>query len=155
MPDYLVFLASSIGQCWTTVDSEVDDSGTWTIPGTRYKTGKAHTVPLSRTALDIVKAQPRTGRLVFPGRDGRALGTGSNRKTLLDAAITRANDGTPLPSWTLHDLRRTARTLMARAGVRPDVAERVVGHVIRGVEGVYDRYTYETTSGQRSKPWRG
>ena len=32
---------------------------------------------------------------------------------------------------------------MARAGARPDVAERVVGHVIRGVEGVYDRHTYD------------
>ena len=44
--------------------------------------------------------------------------------------------------WTLHDLRRTAKTLMARAGVRPDISERVLGHVIGGVEGVYDRYEY-------------
>jgi integrase len=49
----------------------------------------------------------------------------------------------PLPHWTLHDLRRTARTLMARAGVRPDISERVLGHVIAGVEGVYDRHSYE------------
>jgi integrase len=47
-----------------------------------------------------------------------------------------------MPRWTLHDLRRTARSLMARAGVRPDVAERVMGHVIVGVEGVYDRHSY-------------
>jgi integrase len=44
--------------------------------------------------------------------------------------------------WTLHDLRRTAKTLMARARVRPDISERVLGHVIGGVEGVYDRYEY-------------
>jgi hypothetical protein len=44
--------------------------------------------------------------------------------------------------WTLHDLRRTAKTLMSRAGVRPDISERVLGHVIDGVEGVYDRYEY-------------
>jgi integrase len=62
---------------------------------------------------------------------------------LFDKRVTEANGGVALPNWTLHDLRRTARTLMARAKVRPDVAERVVGHVIRGVEGVYDRYTYE------------
>jgi integrase len=36
----------------------------------------------------------------------------------------------PLPNWTLHDLRRTAKTLMVRAGVRPDISERVVGHII-------------------------
>ena len=47
-----------------------------------------------------------------------------------------------LPHWTLHDLRRTAKTLMARAGVRPDISERVLGHVIPGVEGVYDRHSY-------------
>jgi integrase len=42
----------------------------------------------------------------------------------------------------LHDLRRTARSLMSRAGVRPDIAERVLGHSIKGVEGVYDRHSY-------------
>ena len=48
----------------------------------------------------------------------------------------------PIPNWTLHDLRRTAKTLMARAGVRPDISERVLGHVIAGVEGTYDRHSY-------------
>ena len=38
-----------------------------------------------------------------------------------------------MPNWTLHDLRRTAKTLMVRAGVRPDISERVLGHVIGGV----------------------
>ena len=46
------------------------------------------------------------------------------------------------PDFTLHDLRRTAKTLMARAGVRPDISERVLGHVIAGVEGIYDRHSY-------------
>ena len=45
--------------------------------------------------------------------------------------------------WTLHDLRRTARSLMSRAGVPRDHAERVLGHAIAGVEGVYDRHAYE------------
>lgn len=44
--------------------------------------------------------------------------------------------------WRLHDLRRTAKTLMARAGVRPDISERVLGHEITGVEGIYDRWDY-------------
>ena len=47
-----------------------------------------------------------------------------------------------LERWTIHDLRRTAKTLMARAGVRPDISERVLGHVIAGVEGTYDRHSY-------------
>jgi integrase len=49
---------------------------------------------------------------------------------------------TGITGWTLHDCRRTARSLLSRAGVRPDVAERVLGHVMGGVEGVYDRHSY-------------
>jgi integrase len=125
------------GMTWGELDKDV-----WTIPARRYKTGRAHVVPLSGAALEIVRAQPRSAGLVFPGKHGIPLTTSSRRKLTLDAVITKAN-GKALPHWTIHDLRRTARTLMSRAGVRPDVAERVVGHVIQGVEGVYDRHTYE------------
>jgi integrase len=45
-------------------------------------------------------------------------------------------------NWRLHDLRRTSRSLMSRAGVDPDIAERCLGHVIPGVRGVYDRHRY-------------
>jgi len=44
--------------------------------------------------------------------------------------------------WRLHDLRRTARSLLSRAGVNPDVAERCLGHAIPGVRGIYDRHRY-------------
>jgi hypothetical protein len=42
----------------------------------------------------------------------------------------------------LHDLRRTARSLMSRAGVPSEHAERVLGHIIPGVEGTYNRHAY-------------
>ena len=45
-------------------------------------------------------------------------------------------------SWTIHDLRRTARSLMSRAGVPTDHAEMCLGHVLTGVRGVYDRHAY-------------
>jgi integrase len=66
-------------------------------------------------------------------------------KAILVDMRKRANkqaDVGSLANWTLHDLRRTAKTLMARAGVRPDISERVLGHVIVGVEGTYDRHSY-------------
>src|ERR1700687_4235376 len=47
-----------------------------------------------------------------------------------------------LDRWTVHDLRRTARSLMTQAGISPDHAERALGHVIGGVRGVYDRHGY-------------
>jgi integrase len=59
----------------------------------------------------------------------------SRGKAALDAA-----SGTK--GWRLHDLRRTARSLMSRAGVPNDHAERCLGHVIGGVRGVYDRHEY-------------
>ena len=46
--------------------------------------------------------------------------------------------------WVLHDLRRTARSLMSRAGIASEVAELVLGHQKEGVEGVYDRHTYDS-----------
>jgi integrase len=44
--------------------------------------------------------------------------------------------------WRIHDLRRTARSLLSRAGVNPDVAERCLGHRMGGIRGVYDRHRY-------------
>jgi integrase len=45
--------------------------------------------------------------------------------------------------WRFHDLRRTARTLLSRAGVDADTAERCLGHGMGGVRGTYDRHRYE------------
>jgi integrase len=63
---------------------------------------------------------------------------------LREAAAQRGDDTAKvvLPRWTIHDLRRTARSLMTQAGVPPDHAERALGHVIGGVRGVYDRHRY-------------
>ena len=67
--------------------------------------------------------------------DGRRLGGMTHRKAEIDKASGVTN-------WTIHDLRRTARSLMSRAGVSSDHAERCLGHVIGGVAGVYDRHRY-------------
>jgi integrase len=50
-----------------------------------------------------------------------------------------------LPAWTLHDLRRTAATRMAKLNVPPHVVDRILNHVsgtIRGVAAVYNRHGY-------------
>jgi len=118
--------------------SEVDAEGVWTIPAERYKTRRANVVPLSSAARRVIEAQPRIDSCdyAFAGRTRRTPFSGlSKAKSALDK-------GTGVAGWTLHDLRRTAKTLMVRAGVRPDISERVLGHVIAGVEGVYDRHSY-------------
>jgi integrase len=62
----------------------------------------------------------------------------SQRKDELDAKLP------DMEPWVLHDLRRTARTLMAKAGIADNIAERVLGHAILGVHGVYNRHAYLT-----------
>ncbi len=131
---------------------EIGVDGIWTIPAERYKTKRPNHVPLSKAALGVIEAQPKIddSDYIFASRAGTPFSGFGKSKAKLDKAVlaamkTRAKKGAkvePLPNWTLHDLRRTAKTLMVRAGVRPDISERVLGHVIAGVEGTYDRHSY-------------
>jgi integrase len=129
---------------------EISADGIWTIPAERYKTKRPNHVPLSKAALAVIGAQPKIDGCdyVFASRAKTPFSGFGKSKAALDKAVLaamRAAKGAkvePLPNWTLHDLRRTAKTLMVRAGVRPDISERVLGHVIAGVEGTYDRHSY-------------
>jgi integrase len=108
-------------------------NGDWTIPAARYKTNLEHLVPLSKAAAGML---PRgDSELVFTANGVNPIGSLSKLKANLDKA-----SGTS--GWTLHDLRRTSRSLMSRAGINADIAERCLGHVIPGVRGVYDRHEY-------------
>ena len=134
-------------------NKEIGSDGIWTIPAERYKAKRPNFVPLSKAALAVITAQPRHDNCdyVFPSNAKTPYSGFSKSKARLDNAVFRAMKNhtkkgakiDPVPNWTLHDLRRTAKTLMARAGVRPDISERVLGHVIPGVEGTYDRHSYE------------
>jgi integrase len=131
---------------------EIRPDGIWTIPAEQYKTKRPNHVLLSRDALDLVRAQPviEGCDYVFPSQAKTPYSGFSKSKAKLDKLVfaalkKQAKKGAkvePLANWTLHDLRRTAKTLMVRAGVRPDISERVLGHVIAGVEGTYDRHSY-------------
>ena len=112
---------------------EVTD-GVWVLPASRNKTKTELARPLSKAALAIVEAQPRLGDFVFSFDGRRPVAHGRAKKTLQ----RHAN----IADWRLHDLRRTSRTLMSRAGVNSDIAERCLGHVIPGIRQVYDRHAY-------------
>ena len=123
--------------------------GVWTVAAETREKGAGGALKLPGAALAILNAQPRIGKnpFVFAGRGGSRFNGFSKCKAAFDATLPTipGPDGTaaPVPNWTVHDLRRTARSLMSRAGVRPDIAERVLGHVIAEVEGVYDRHRYD------------
>jgi integrase len=116
---------------------DVTVDGVWNIPSEEREKGSGGALVLPEVALDIIRAQKRVGDnpYVFAGRGDGHFSGWSPCKRSFDAKAK-------VEPWVIHDLRRTARSLIARAGVRPDVAERVMGHAIEGVEGVYDRHSY-------------
>ena len=107
-------------------------------------------LPLPEMALDIIKAQPRFESIPMSSPVVAALTIPATAR-----ARPRSTLRSSIPGWRLHDLRRTARSLMARAGVRPDIAERVLGHAIQGVEGVYDRHSYREEKAHALKALAG
>jgi integrase len=120
----------------------------WIIPQERYKTGLELVIPLSRAAQVVLASLPKIGKsgLVFTTDGKHPIGGFSKFKRAFDAKVlAELRKGTAegeLPRWTLHDLRRTARSLMSRAGIPSDHAERCLGHVLPGVRGTYDRHEY-------------
>jgi integrase len=131
------------------------DGDLWTIPGERYKRlpkhkGCEHVIPLTADMLVLFAYKPQRGRrngwFVFSSTEGERPFSGfSKAKRQLDKAIAKVReqgDREPMPPWRLHDLRRTARSLLSRAGVSSDHAERCLGHIITGVRGVYDKHGY-------------
>jgi integrase len=122
----------------------------WTIPGNRYKTKVDHVIPLTAVVKALIGEKPEgvdgNSWFVFSTTSGEKPFSGfSKAKKALDTEITKrrkAGNRPAMSRWTLHDLRRTSRTLMSRAKVASEHAERVLGHVIGGVEGIYDRHEY-------------
>jgi len=111
------------------------EGGVWLLPAARNKVKQDLARPLSGAAQKLVRGLPKIGRHVFTFNGRKPLGGFVLPKARLDAA-------SGVKGWTLHDLRRTARSLLSRAGIAPDVAEMCLGHVLVGVRGTYDRHAY-------------
>jgi integrase len=134
------------GMRWSELDL---DKRVWTLPRERTKSDRAHVVHLSEPAMEILGTLPRIkGDLVFPTSSGRTISSFSRAKDRIDelmAAQKREAAGDPkLEHWVLHDLRRTAVTIMAdKLKVSENVADRVLNHVssrnIGSVARVYQR----------------
>lgn len=128
----------------------------WTIPGARYKNKLDHVIPITPALRELIGEKPpgckKNSWFVFSTttRNGELDGAKpfsgfSKAKKELDriiAEIRKAEGRAPMKQWQLHDLRRTGRSLMSRAKVDADHAERCMGHVIGGVRETYDRYEY-------------
>lgn len=137
------------GATWDEIDLE---EGIWRIPAWRYKTNTEQVVPLSRQVrellLDIKQSLPdQHGPFVFSFTNGvtkincfsRAV---KRLREQMAAEFLVEHPGVELPRWTLHDLRRTAKTGLAALQVDPHVSEAALGHGKKGIEKVYDQYRY-------------
>jgi len=110
------------------------DGADWTLPAARNKTKVDLVRPLSKAAMAVLPKK-REGEFVFGNPPDRPLRSYSLLKVHLDKA-------SGVTGWRLHDLRRTARSLMSRAGIPSDHAERCLGHVIPGIRAIYDRHQF-------------
>lgn len=135
---------------WEHVDI---DAAEWHIPAEHSKTGKPHIVYLSKQAADLFKELQKLAggsALVLPGR-------GSLTKPFADNAINNALKialaGQDIPAFTIHDLRRTASTLLHENGWPSDVVEKALNHTIGGVRGVYNRAEYEPQRREMLQFW--
>jgi integrase len=109
--------------------------GIWTLPAARSKTKTEIVRPLSQAAQAVLAAQPRNTDWVFTTTQVGPLRSFSEPKIKLDAASGIAD-------WRIHDLRRTGRSLLSRAGVNADIAERCLGHALPTIRATYDRHRY-------------
>lgn len=126
-----------------------DDLDMITLEGVRTKNGKPHRVALAPLAQLVIKGCPRIAgeggqpsEYIFTTTAKTAFSGFSNGKKALDKQC-----GEPaLPDWTLHDMRRTFTSELARLGVKLEVAETILNHksgVKGGLRAVYDLYDYE------------
>ena len=132
------------GMRWSEVNLE---ERLWVIPASRYKSNRAHMVPLSDLAIEVIESVPNVEGvdLIFTTTGSTPISGFSKAKRLLDmkSGVGIADDGSD--AWVLHDLRRTATTGFAKLGVLPYVADKIIGHgsnVIRGVMAVYNKHEY-------------
>lgn len=145
--------------------SELSADGTmWVISRDRFKGGKKqHEVPLSKHAQRIIQEAARYNhgsKFVFPSPMNKPAtdGVSALEDHILERSVSqalrkkqgepRAMDEEPEPGkfglikFRPHDLRRSCRTGIARIGFDDGIAKKVIGHVLGGMDLIYNRHDY-------------
>ena len=119
---------------WDELDEK---TRTWTIPGSRTKNKKAHIVHLSEPAWKVIQACSGEPYVSGTARGKRFQRFGREKHTIDKLC--------GITGWRLHDLRRTIVSGMARLGIPPHVADKILNHqagTISGVAAVYQRHDF-------------
>lgn len=127
------------GMSWSEIDL---DHGVWSLPGSRTKNGRPHTVFLAKQAIALLKTRREITigrRWVFPNPtsdksiDPHGIGW----------ALVHVREDCPIAHFTCHDLRRSALTGLARLGCPRVVQDRIANHIDRSIGAIYDRHSYD------------
>ncbi|MGN8238205.1 tyrosine-type recombinase/integrase [Enterobacter soli] len=140
---------------WNEVNFNTNE---WTIPKVRLKGGRPHVVYLSRQACDLLVAlQMRAG-----GSPYLLAGRYSINKPLSNAALNGVitttvkvaqSQGKSLEHFTVHDMRRTAGTLLHEAGYPSDGIEKCLAHEQKGVRAIYNKAKYVQQRAYMLQQW--
>jgi integrase len=147
MTQLLILTGQRRGEVAGMAYSELDLEGAlWTLPAERVKNKRQHKVPLSPQALALLSNMPRIVGYPFVfSTTGETAASGfSNAKEHLDRVLATLNPQ-PLEPWTMHDIRRSLASGMARLGVQLHVIERCLNHVsgsFAGIVAVYQRHEF-------------
>lgn len=144
-------------------DREIEGD-VWRLPKERVKNKRAHDVPLSPAALDVVASIKRvkSANSLYFTTTGKTPVSGFGkfmerlRKRVNQIATEERGEPVRIEPWTLHDLRRTTATGMARMGIPVRVTESVLNHVSGtggGIVGVYQRHDYADEKRQALDAW--
>jgi integrase len=134
----LLFLGQRRNEVASMRWDEVDlDAGIWVIPPERHKKHKRHVVPLPRQVIEIIRGVPRTSDVYVFSLDGKRPIRSLN---YFQAEVARQLPG--LASWSIHDLRKTVASGMARIGIDERIAERVEGRKVTGMSVASSSYQH-------------
>jgi integrase len=121
----------------------------WTLPKSRTKNAKAHAVHLAEQAMAVLKHAGQRGPYVLS-----LLGTKPFQE--FSRAKRRLDQLSGVTGWRLHDLRRTCVSGMARLGIAPHVADKILNHqsgTISGVAAVYQRHEFLAERQEALERW--
>lgn len=122
----------------------------WTVPKGNHKLGKATGKPLLRPIIDPIRPYLEQAILLSKGSDYLFTNSGDSDVMGRGAPLPlpynimqwlRKNKEYEMQHWSVHDLRKTARTNFSTL-TQPHVAEIMLGHKLPGVWQVYDQYDY-------------
>lgn len=151
----LVRKSEFIHATWDEIDFK---NRQWVIPKGRMKGRKEHVIYLSDQAMDILtgmKVCAMGSNYLMPGRyDIKKPLSNAALNNVIDGTVKRINEkGIEFEPVTVHDLRRTASTLLHEAGYNSDWIEKCLAHVQNGVRAVYNKAEYAEQRRKMLQDW--